>query len=278
MKPVSLCVHSYNEADALRRLVTSSLPLSDLVREWVIVDHRSDDDTQGVIRELRPICEARGVMLRDIYEGRDFQPGFLFADLRQMTYAACKAPVVWVLDADYILGPASRGLLEQACDVLTPPRSKYFGVAFSRPVVWDRLETDGDGVITDHGRVWLHAIHKGRVEILAGGAAKYRQVGKGGMWERPVPIARRRESYHVTPKRSIEGMEDVIVSANIKPRERIELRKTMTCYMREALEGKLRGPWLQEYEAGRVSQMKPYQYDDVDLRGWRLNLPNLALA
>ena len=163
--------------------------------------------------------------------------------------------------------------------VLAPRKSRYYGVSFSRPVVWDYLDTDERGVVTDHGRVWLHAIHKGRVEILGNGAAEYRQVGKRGLWEKPVPLSPRRgEAYRVTPRRSIEGIEDVVISANVKPEQRLDLRQTMTRYMREARQGKLSGPWLEEYAAGRVGRMKPYEYDEgVSLVGWRLNLPNLRV-
>lgn len=274
---VSLCVHSYDEAEALTRLVQSSLPLADMIHEWVIVDHRSDDRTADAVEALAPTLEDHGIGLVFDREERDFQPGFLFADLRQETTERASGDILAMLDADYILGPAYRRVLKRAIHALQPPTSRYYGVAFSRPVVWDHLTTDENGVITSHGRVWIHAIHKGRVEIMRRGSYRYQQKRKGGAWETPFPTGKATRPYRLTKKRSLIGIENAILSANIKPEERLDLRQTMTYYQREVVQGRTKKPWLEAYEADEVPRMGEYSYHDVDLRGWKTNLPNLDL-
>jgi hypothetical protein len=270
MKPVSMCVHTFDEAAALRRLVLSSLPLAHLFDEWVVVDHRSSDDTPAVCKELSAL-----VPLRYIHEPRDLSASFTFADLRDLTIRACKNDVVVIHDTDFVLGAGFAPMLVRAADALRKRKSRYFGAGFNLPVVWDHLRTDGDGVITDHGRVWLHSRPP---RILLKDAVRYRQDGKGGRWEKARPtMATRPKRLHLTKKRPALAPE-ALVSVNVKPAERIALRATMTMFMEDAMTGRASGEWLENYEAGTVRQQAPYDYSDVDLRGWRLNVPDLELA
>lgn len=271
----SFCVHTYDEADALRRLVRSSLPFAHLIAEWVVVDHRSGDATPQVCMELADLLAGYGIPLRVSRETRDLSAAFTFADLRNQALAACTAPVIALHDADFILGPAYGAMLQRAMTPLLAPQSRYHAASFTVPVVWDRLEVDATGVIRDHGRVW---VHQRRARFLVRGAVRYEQTKDGGRWERLVASRQRPLALPLTPKRDGQLAADSLVSVNVKPRERIALRDTMTMFMQDAVQGKVRGGWLEAYRAGHVRSQGDYDYQDVNLRGWRLHTTALNLG
>lgn len=270
----SFCVHAWNEADALRRLVRSSLPLADLVQEWVVVDHRSTDDTAAALAEIRTMLEARGVALRTFREERDLSASFTFADLRTFTIEACQASVVVLQDADFILGARFRPMLERALEALAAPGSKFYGAAYSVPVVWDSLETDNAGTVQEHGRVWIHSR---RPRIFRRGAVRYEQTKDGGRWEKLIADPRWPERLDLTEKR--RPAPSAVLSVNIKPAERIAQRDTMTMFMQDAVQGRVQGDWLENYARGNVRSQGPYDYErSADLRGWTLHAPRLQLV
>jgi glycosyltransferase involved in cell wall biosynthesis len=270
MKPVSMCVHTFDEAAALRRLVLSSLPLAHLWDEWVVVDHRSGDDTAAVCDELSAL-----VPLRYLHEPRDLSAAFTFADVRNATVQACKNDVVVLHDADFILGPAFGAMVEKAAADLRSRHSQHFGAGYNVPVIWDHLRTDADGVIVDHGRIWVHSRPP---RVLLKAAVEYLQDGNDGRWERANPTdPGRQKRLHLTRRRPALA-RDALVSVNIKPADRLALRETMTMFMEDAMTGAASGEWLANFEAGTVRQMPPYDFSAVDLRGWRLNAPDLDLS
>lgn len=276
-RAVSFAVHSFDEAEALRRLVLSSLPLSRMFSEWVIVDHRSGDHTQTVIEDLRPILAEHGIALCTLSEHRDLSAAFTFADLRNLTIKACSHPVVAIHDADFILGPRFAAVLRRAVIGLGAPRSRSYGAAYAVPCVWDSLRTDSSGRITDHGRVW---VHKCRPRVLWRDAVHYAQTKQGGRWERLMvddPV--RTERLNLTPpSRRTALLPDALVSCNVKPPSRIALRDTMTMFMQDAVQGRVSGGWLENYREGRVRSQGAYDYHRCSVRGWTLHAPGLELA
>lgn len=273
---VSFAVHSYNEADALKRLVLSSLPFAGLFREWVIVDHRSDDHTSDVLDELRPVLEAGGITLRTEYEGRDLSAQCTFADIRNRTIKACAYPVVVLHDADFLLGPRFSDVLKRSAVALAAKGSRYYSAAYSIPCVWDHLETNAAGVVTGHGRVWVHEI---RPRILWRDAVHYEQTKDGGRWERLVIDDRTRtQRLNLTANRRGPLTPDTLLSCNVKPGERIALRDTMTMFMQDVVRGKATGGWLENYRAGTVRSQPAYDYQNRSVVGWHLHAPNLRLA
>lgn len=267
----SFCVHVWNEAAALERLVRSSLPLADLISEWVILDHRSDDETPQVIESLRPLLDNHGIALVTAREERDLSPDFTFADVRNRALELCSSDVIVLHDADFILGPGFRGMLERA--VLGVSRGDAYAAAFTVPVVWDRLVVDEAGTVKDHGRVWVHGR---RPRIFRRGTVRYEQTKQGGRWERLIALDRRRP--RVVPLTPLRVLKHGVVSVNVKPAERIALRETMTMYMQDAMQGRVKRPWLEAYQAGEVCQQPPYKYQDLDLRGWSLYSDALELT
>jgi hypothetical protein len=274
---VSLCVHSFNEADALRRLLQSGLGLGALCDEWVVLDHQSTDHTQVVLDQMRCPLRRAGINLVTAYEPRDLSATHTFADVRNAALNLCHHPVVALLDADFILGPSFANFVQRAKVKLENPRLHYHCATYAVPCVWDTLHTDAHCAITKHGRVW---VHNRRPRILWWPAVHYEQVGDGGRWEYLIlDDPARPRKYHLTPLGTAQQKVAVntVVSCNVKPAERIALRNTMTMFMQDAISGGQAGTWLENYAAGTVRDQPPYPYHHVNLRGWRLNLARLSL-
>lgn len=267
----TLAVHTWNESAAIERLLLSSLHAAPLFDQWVVLDHRSDDDTQARLDELEPLLAAHGVRLKRLYEKRDLSRDFTFSHVRRATVKAASNEVVALMDADFILGHDFASVLQRSTQLLTDDRTRYAAVAFPTPVIWDHLKTDVEGRITSHGRVW---VHKSKARILHRDRVTYRQTGAGGKWERLVYLDRRAATLE-----RVGNDGSVLISANLKSRERIELRRTMTFYAQEAAKGRHRGrSWLEAAERGEVGKMPPYAFVDVDLTGTPLNLAGLDVT
>lgn len=276
---ISFCVHSFNEADELRRLVLSSLYFREYIDEWVILDHRSSDHTPAMLDELGPVLEEAGIHYVRLHEARDLSAKHTFADVRNKTLGACRNEIAALMDADFILGPAFAGHLERSIAALQKRHSVFYAGAYSVPVVWDRLVTDSRGIITDHGRVW---VHQRRARILWRRAITYRQVGNGGRWEKLTklggPKKLRMREVHLTGNRRDPPFPNALISCNVKDAERIALRDTMTMFMEDAVSGKVKGSWLEAHRQGKTRSQGNYPYQNINLRGWRIHAPNLALG
>lgn len=272
---VSFCVHSYNEADALVRLVQSSLPLADLIREWVILDHRSDDATPEACTAIRALLRPHGIQLRLFREERDLSPRVTFADVRNATIRACRSSVVVLHDADFILGPGFRDYVERAVAGLLAPRSSTYAAAFTVPVLWDRLVIDDEGYVRDHGRVW---VHRRRARIMLRNACRFEQSKEGGRWERLVPTTARRDVLALSAQRGGPLTPDTVLSVNVKAADRLALRDTMTMFMQDCVQGRTTRTWLADYAAGRTRSQGEYDFSDMSVVGWRLNSGVLELG
>lgn len=251
----------------------SSLPLADAFDEWVILDHRSTDDTPAMIDGLRPLLTSHRIKLTVLHEARDFSATHTFADVRTRTIQACANDLVVLHDADFLLGPAFRSFLAKARTALLAPASPYYGATYAIPVIWDRMKTDRAGFILDHGRVW---VHPRRPRIFRRDRVHYQQTGDGGRWERIVVTGAAREPFHLT--RRTAPARGAVVSINVKPPARIALRQTMTMFMQDAMQGKVSGDWLDHFARGTTREQPAYPYVKMDLSGWHLHAPALDLA
>ena len=275
MKQYAFAVHSWNEGEALRRLVRSTLPIASMVSEWVVVDHRSDDATPAIVQELRAELSGRGIRLQHKREERGLSKAFTFSDLRNLTIGMVTAPLYVLCDADFVACRGFDRVLQQMAGILLPEGSRYWGAGWNVPVIWDRVATDKHGRITDHGRIWVHSR---RPRIIRRGAMECRQDGNNGRWDAFYPTCKRRKKkYHLTPHRPALR-RDCMVSINAKPPERIALRETLTTFMEDAVNDRIDGEWLENYEAGRLRVQEPYMFTEASLKGWRIHCPNLAIG
>lgn len=259
----SLAVHSYNEGPALERLILSSLHATPFFDEWVVLDHRSSDDTQAVLDALEPLLAAYGVRLKRLHEARDLSATHTFADVRNATVQAATNPIVALMDADFVLGRAFTPALANALQRFKrDPRLS--AIRCRIPIIWDHVRTNDQGRITSHGRVFRHGYSH---RILRKTRVTYRQDGNEGRWEKA----------HYTGTRLNLSNEtgDLFVSLNIKPRERIERRATMTEFMRAAVRREVDGDWL-AHEPADLPQQPAYAFTNERLRPF-LNLANLVV-
>lgn len=260
----SMAVHSFNEGPALERLILSSLHASDLISEWVVLDHRSNDDTQAILDELEPVLAAHGIPLRRLFEERDLSRELTFAHVRDRTVQECRSDIVALMDADFVLGEAFRDTLWGAV-LAFRAKPRLAAIKHRIPILWDHVQTDADGRVTDHGRLFLHGYSH---RILRRKAVRYTQVGNDGRWEKP-----RFPGMSHSEVMNEDGR--VLVSLNIKPAERIERRATMTEFMRAATKGEIKGSWHEHAPAALPKQ------PEYDFRSDRispvLNLANLDL-
>jgi hypothetical protein len=274
----SLCVHSFNEADALRRLLQSGIGLGRLCDEWIVLDHQSTDHTQAVIDQMRCPLKKAGINLATARDSKDLSATHTFADVRNAALDLCKNPLTVLLDADFILGPAFGSFIDKAKRYLAPPLSPYYAASFSVPCVWDRLAINAQCTVTDHGRVWIHSR---RPRILWWPALHYAQVGDGGRWEKLIHTdPKRQRELPLTPLGSPmqKILPNTILSCNVKPPERIALRDTMTMFMQDAISEGKTGTWLENYAMGQVRPQPPYKFVRANLRGWRLYAPSTELS
>jgi glycosyltransferase involved in cell wall biosynthesis len=267
---ISFVVHSYNEAEALRLLITSSLPIANTFSEWVVLDHRSNDHTQTMLDDLEPLLAERDVQLTRAYEPRDLSAECTFAHVRTATIKAATRPVVALMDADFILGVNFPQFLHEAHKHLTAPGSTTYGFKYQIPVIWDFFTTDDTGIVQNHGRVWKHD-HSDR--ILYRDAVHYTQTGACGRWEKIQPSPERPQ-FHLL--NNDDG--NAILSINVKPAERINLRYTMTYFMEDAMQGTLTGDWLDNYTNKRTRRMPDYPWDPtLNYRGAHTLIRNLKM-
>lgn len=259
----TLAVHTFNEGPAVERLILSSLHAAHAFNEWVVLDHRSSDDTQARLDALEGVLAAYGVTLTRLFEARDLSDTFTFAEVRNATIKAARNDIVALMDADFILGQSFALTLESALSRFQAD-ARLAAIRYRIPIIWDHLTTDRNGRITSHGRVYRHGYSH---RILRRDAVEYRQDGNDGRWEKP--------HYPGGTRADLRNDGSILISVNVKPPERIELRATMTEFMRAATTGELTGDWLQ-HDVRTLPVQPPYAFRPDRVRA-TLNLANLEV-
>jgi hypothetical protein len=101
----------------------------------------------------------------------------------------------------------------------------------------------------------------------------YTQTGLGGRWEKI-------EHTQDRPQFRLLNNDDgnAVLSINVKPADRIDLRYTMTYFMEDAMTGALKGNWLENYASKRTRRMPDYPWDPtLNYRGTTTLMPNLKM-
>lgn len=260
----SFVVHTYNEADALERLILSSLSSAGWADEWVVLDHRSNDHTQAILDQLEPLLAAHGMTLTRLTETRDLSRTFTFAQLRTKTIKAARNPIVALMDADFVLGRIYPNVLGNALHAFHA-NPRLAAIRHRIPIIWDHVTTNEDGQVTDHGRLYLHGYSH---RLLRRDAVTYRQTGNDGRWEQA--------HYPGMQRRDIDNDDgSILVSLNIKPHERLARRATMTEFMRATTKGQITGNWL-DHAPQALPQQPDYVFSNARITPV-LNLANLSV-
>lgn len=259
----SFACPSYNEGYRLRRFLKSCLEVKGL-NEVHVVDHRSSDNTQEIIEEMRPVLERQGIRLISSYEERDFSSNFTMADLRNVAVDACTNDVVYSVDADWIFGPNFSSLMREAFRALSIPG--VYAAGHEMFSVDEFIDIEAARV-TKHGKCFKHvAIPR----IVLKNRSKCRQTGSRGkyfQWE-----ATTNNTSWVT----IAYLPSAVVAMNDKEQERKNLRTTMNKFFELSLNSDDfdNTSWLEAYEQGQIESdvtANDYYHEsnslDVNLEG-----------
>ena len=222
----SFAVCAYNEENAIERYFRSILKAKIPVKDIFVVNHRSDDNTEDVIKKFISIFSNNGIKLSYVNEKRDFSPSFTFADLRRMSVEGCRGEVMFVHDADFVFGIKYLLTIYKSLNVLMD--NTMYACGYKIPVV---TFIKGRQV----------NIHPATPTVLKRGGFYCRQnrVGSRYFW-----------FYPKGPKlwTIIEDIKSSVISIDDKGIERNKLRSTMNDYFDLANRGLVSGTWIESYE------------------------------
>lgn len=271
MSEFSIAVHSFNEKDALNRLLRSIVMAKEpRITEIVVCDHRSNDGTWEMLEQFEKDCPIK---IKKFREERDFGPGFTFADLRQLTVQAASNELVFQMDADFILGPAFKHLLNACESEFKKAGVCSIGVPIQCP--HGRLVTDSRGRVMEHGPVTTHDANP---RCILKSCCEYIQHSR---YEKCVARVDSERKY----MSKIAIINSSLISANIKTIERLKLRCTMTPYQEMIMNGTAKKNWQDAFTDGDLSQMyanveeiaKSVKHDGTNLVGQVFNIPNESI-
>lgn len=264
----SFAVPSYNEGPRLRRFLNSCSNMRKFGLDDVfIINHRSDDDTEDILTEFKPLLEERGINLNWEYEGRDFSKDFTMADLRMNTVKGCKNEIVHITDADNVIGKNFIFLVDSA--IKSFEDKNIYAVGYERLTVDNFIKFNKQGQIEEHGPVLPH------VSIplwLRRDNVYCEQNHCGGRYYWFYPKEMQEPRWVTIP---FGKGASTILAINDKDEERKKLRKTMNDFFVASSEGVESGNWLEAYNSGSLEEANVSKKDfyheshrvEVDLRG-----------
>jgi hypothetical protein len=177
---ISFAVHTYNEADALDRMIYSIMKIkNEKINEIFIVDHRSSDHTQDVIAKYKDSHPR--IEINSYYEEKDFggESKFTFADLRDFTIRNTKNDYVVLSDSDFIYGPGFDTTIEMACNVFLSNPSMY-ALTYEIPIIKQHVQFENSRIKSYGEDSYVHP-HAAR--ILNKNLGKYMQKYMDGLIE-----------------------------------------------------------------------------------------------
>lgn len=243
---------AYNEEETIGRYLKSCLQFSDILSEVYIINHRSSDNTLGVIKSFQEQYRDAGIKLNFKTEKRDFSKEFTLADLRHDVMAESSEEIVFMHDADFVFG---KGYLQMIKDSLKSLRNKsVYTVQYGIPV----LDED------------VCKMHVPVPRVMKKSKTQYRQDHVNGKHEWARPTDKNCQGVLTIPVR-----ENSLVSINTKTEEAKELRRTMTTFFEDIYSGRVTGSWFDSYDADRLRKEEVffdkihkagnYQNVDIDL-------------
>ena len=263
----SFAVPSYNEGERLRRFLKSCSQISKYgLDDIFIVNHRSDDNTENILKEMQPILKKCGIDLRWEYESRDFNKDFTMADLRMKTIEGTKNDLVHIMDADNIVGNNFGFIIGSIIEAFKSPN--VYAAGYEKIGVSSFIEFSKSGHILNHGPVLRH-VPIPRVVRKKNVVCKQNHVGGRYYWFYPINIEN--PAWVTVP--FVE--HNSILGINDKSPERLRLRRTMNDYFEKAAQGHAEKPWLELYEEGLLEKAdiskEDYLHSDnlynIDLTG-----------
>ncbi|MDC1160144.1 glycosyltransferase [Luminiphilus sp.] len=265
----SFAIPSYNEGYRLKRFLNSCSKINSFgLNDIFIVNHRSDDNTEEILKEMKPILQKFDIQLRWTYESRDFSNNFTMADLRTIAINGCKNKIVHSTDADSIIGKNFLFLVESAFKHFNSS-SEIYAVGYEQFSVDEFIKFNNKGNIVDHGCVYPHvSIPRWLIkeEIVC------RQDHCGGKYFWFYPKSKLKSRWVTVPYGKISS---TILAINDKGLERKKLRKTMNSFFQNCKSKNDSKNWLTSYNNGELESFEltkdDYMHEDnvidVDLIG-----------
>lgn len=247
----SFACPSYNEGYRLKRFLVSCLEIKGL-NEIHVVNHRSSDETEEILKEMKTVYNNSSKRLLVTYEKRDFSKNFTMADLRNVAVQTCSNDVVYSVDADWVFGPNFIYLMYAAYGCLL--HKDVYGVGHEMYSI-DEYVNFNDGTIEKHGPCYKHvAIPR----IVLREHSICRQTGGNGRYFQFLPTSSIKNKW-----RTIPYIKNAILSINDKSAERKQLRATMNKFFELSLNNKdyQEKTWLESYDnEGIDSDVSPMDY------------------
>lgn len=248
----SFACPAFNEEETIGRYLKSCLQFSGILSEVYVINHRSSDNTLGVIESFKEAYDVAGVKLNFKTEERDFSKDYTLADLRHDVMSGCSEEIVFMHDADFVFG---KGYLQMIRDSLFSLRSdSVYTVQYGIPVL------AGEAC----------KIHVPVPRVMKKTKTQYRQdhVGTKHEWARPIDTG-------CQVVLTVPVGKDSVLSINTKTEKAKELRRTMTTFFEDIASGQVTGSWLESYNAAKLRKEEVFfdkiqkedghQHVDVDL-------------
>ncbi|MFW6129799.1 MAG: glycosyltransferase [Atribacterota bacterium] len=260
---VSFAIPSYNEEKRLKRCIKSACQLN-WINDIYVVNHRSTDNTEDMLLNMKDFCSDHGVILRWTNEDRDWQKDFMMADLRELSVNSCLKNIVFVQDADFIFGKNYNTMIKKIINIFENHKNIY-AVQYEIPVIRKDFNLK-NGIITYCKECIMHMPIP---RVVLRNKIKGKQTGVRGRhyWLHPL-------DKNCKKIKTIKRLKNSIVSINIKPKNRMDFRLTMTDFFEaiinypEKTSGWKYSRWLSEYKKSNLD----WFYNKK--KNKRLNNPN----
>lgn len=228
----SFAVCAYNEERTLERYFKSVLKSEIPVGDIHVVNHRSIDGTEEVIKKYISVFAEKNITLSYRNESRDFAKDFLMSDLRQDSADGCAGDVIFIHDADFVLGPSYHELVHISLSTLR--RGDYYAAGYPIPVV----------------RGGTCRLHPATPTVLIRGKYECRQDHVDGRY---FWFHSRGQSRCASIERIVKNS---IISIDDKGAERDKLRSTMNDFFVRVKQGKIPESvgWIDFYQSGDLEK------------------------
>jgi glycosyltransferase involved in cell wall biosynthesis len=242
----SIAIHSYNEASHLERLFNSLIQIKDPnFKEVVIVDHRSEDNTEEVICNFKEKFEHRKINFISGYESREFSNDFKFANLKENTLKLSTQEFVFTFDSDFLVGPNWKRLSNMILDKFTENKNIY-SIGFDIPCINDYLKINKRCKIEETGRV---LIHPPIPRAIRANSFEYRHDHCDGMFEWCYPKEKNKK-FKIVPR-----VNSSILSCNIKDIDKKKKKVTLFTFHKMLKNNKISGTWKENFDNGNLSEV-----------------------
>ena len=233
----------YNEPIGIKNYLQSCMQFAGIVDEVYIINHRSSDNTLEIIESFKEKYDEIGISLRWRTEPRDFSKDFTIADVFGAAVYECKNEIVFRHDADFIFG---KGYLKTMADAIRSLNlSTVYACGYEIPVVSKSVSFE-NGTVRDYG---ICNMHVSVPRVFKKSKTKCLQNHVGGKYEWFHPTDQECTRWVTLPHN-----RESLLSVNVKPQDRQDLRETMNTFMQDLQSGKAEGSWLENNNLRREKE------------------------